>query len=393
MGSNASTRARVSTFLDPLDIFGMRKGAAAQQYSQQSANIAQQQQNTVNQMIAERQAYQARAEQAMSQSPQYNIPTQVGQYADLMRTTGQDIYSNLYKIASELGATDYTKAGQEALTSGYGNALNLANTGAQSLRDIYNKGVSESEGYAKQGMQQGLSDINGFTNYYRQLAGRTEMPGQTATENKINRNFAEAYKALGQQAGGSASGLGAMIDAYTQKANTLSDIGIQAAQYKSGQEQALAAAQERAMAARQGIYNQMEQGTLSRAAALGGAEQAATGMQTAAQTAQADALSNYALYQQQSANQSAQTRAALMSQGAESYANMAGQGLLTQAGYQDTAYQYNQLMPYQTQMNYYNNLISSLNPYAAQFASYGQQQENVNNLYQLFGKQAVWANM
>ena len=184
-----------------------------------------------------------------------------------------------------------------------------------------------------------------------------------------------------------------MIDAYTQKANTLSDIGIQAAQYKSGQEQALAAAQERAMAARQGIYNQMEQGTLSRAAALGGAEQAATGMQTAAQTAQADALSNYALYQQQSANQSAQTRAALMSQGAESYANMAGQGLLTQAGYQDTAYQYNQLMPYQTQMNYYNNLISSLNPHAAQFASYGQQQENINNLYQLFGKQGVWANM
>lgn len=362
------------------------KRNAAREYGRQTAEIFNQQQSSVDQMLADRRAYQARAESALGRSPQYQIPTEVGQYSQMMQNTGADIYSQLYGIAKNLEATDYTTGGQQALASGYGNAVNMANTGAQSLRDIYKKGVSESEGYAKQGMQQGLSDVNSFTNYYRQLAGRNEMPGQTATENKINRNYAEAYKALGQQAGGSASGLGAMIDAYTQKANTLSDIGIQAAQYKSGQEQALASAQERAMAARQGIYSQMEQGSLSRASALGGAEQAATGMQMGAQTAQADALSNFSLYQQQAAQQNAQTTAGLISQGGEAYANMAGQGLLTQAGYQDTAYQFNQLMPYQAEMNYYNNLINSLNPYAAQQDMYGQQLNQAGSLYQLFGK-------
>jgi hypothetical protein len=201
-------------------------------------------------------------------------------------------------------------------------------------------------------------------------------------EGKVGRSYAEGAKSIGQQAGGSVSGLGAMIDLYTNKADTLSDIGIQAAQYKSTQESALAGAMERAQAVRQGIYGQMEQGALTRAAMGAEGEQAATGMVSGAQTAQADALAA-----------AAQQAAGMTEAGVTGAANLQGAGMLTGAQAADMAYQYNELMPWQTSMNYYTNLISSLNPYAAQSDVNSNYMNAINNLYQLFGKKGRGADV
>jgi hypothetical protein len=220
-----------------------------------------------------------------------------------------------------------------------------------------------------------MADTKGFTDYYRTLASRNQMPGQSLMEAQVGRGYAEGAKSIGQQAGGSVSGLGAMIDLYSNKANTMSDIGIQAAQYKSGQESALAGAMERAQAVRQGLYGQMEQGALTRAAMGAEGEQAATGMLMGAQTGRADAL-----------GASAQQAAGITEAGVMGAANLQGAGLMTGAQYQDTEYQYNQLMPWQASMDYYTSLISGLNPYAAQADVNANYMNAINTQYQLFGK-------
>jgi hypothetical protein len=354
------------------------KRQAAAQYSKQSAGALNMQRAIADSMKKEQAEYQRKAEELLGQSPTYQTPRQVQQYQNMMTQSGGDLYAKLMGLAGNM--PDYTGAGQAAIQ----NAANLQTTGAASLRDIVNKGVASSEAYAQQGMKQGLGDIKNFSDYYRTLASRQEMPGQRLMESKLGRSYAEGAKSIGQQAGGSISGLGAMIDLYSNKADSLSDIGIQAANYKSQQESALAGALERATSARQGIYSQMEQGALNRAAIGAEGEQAATGMATAGQ----QGLADYALNRQGVAQNQAATQGSLINQAATGQANLSGAGLLTGAQYADTAYQYNQLMPWQQSMNYYTNLISSLNPNAAMMGMTENYQNALNNLYSLFGKKA-----
>ena len=139
---------------------------------------------------------------------------------------------------------------------------------------------------------------------------------------------------------------------------------------------------ERAQAVRQGIYGQMEQGALTRAAMGAEGEQAATGMVSGAQTAQADALA------------AARQQAAGMTEaGVTGAANLTGAGMLTGAQAADQAFQMNKLMPWQANMDYYTSLISSLNPYAAQADVNSNYMNSINNLYQLFGKKGRGADV
>ncbi len=363
-------------------IFG-GKAEAAQAYGQQSSNLAAQQQAMVNQMRAEQAGYRTQAETALGQSPTYTTSDASRQYQALMSGLG----SSIGGVGKSLAGVDYTTGGQQALATGYQTATNLANTGAASLRDIMKQGVAESAGYAKTGLETGLKDTQSFVDYYRQQAMRQEMPGQKATEAKMGRAYAEGYKALGQQGGG-ASGLGAMIDLYSNKAEALSDLGIQAAQYKAQQEQQLGSALQTATSLRAGMYDTAASGSLSRAGALAGAEQTSTGMQTGAYQSQASALGDYALNQQSSAQNQAATLANIYS----NQASVQGQGLQQGINEAQTSYEYNQLMPYQNKLNYYMNQISSLNPYAAQSDVYTQQMNNISNLYSLFGKKGVWGS-
>ena len=384
------------------------KKQAATNYGLQQQGIQHAQQSLVNQMRTERQGYQKQAEDILSQTPQYIPPEQIQQYQALMESLGSQLQGQIGGAASTLQGTDYMSGGQAdlmsnlnqmlgSIQSGYGEAKDITNQGASSLRDIINRGVSASQGYAEQGMERGLSDTDSFVDYYRSMAQRQEMPGQRALEDKLGRNYAEGYKALQQQSGGSASGLGAMIDLYSNKSEALSDIGMQASQYKAQQEQQLALAQERAQAIRSSIYSQMSEGALNRAGVAAQGEQAATGMQAGAATDMASAMAqgyqarggaaaDYATTRQGMAGQQATTLANLYSQGATGQASLSGAGLLEGATAADTAYQYNQLMPWQAQANYYTQMIQSLNPYQAQSDLYGQQQTSLNNLFELFGK-------
>lgn len=348
------------------------KRKAAQKYGQQMTTAIGRSTDMAEQMRQERAGYQKRAEESLGQAPTYNVPGQYGQYEQMMGASGTDLYNRMLGLADQ---------SQQAVKEGYDAALDTSRQGAASLRDIVNKGVASSEGYAQTGMNQGLSDVQGFTDYYRTMASRSQLPGQALMEAQVGRNFAEGAKSIGQQAGGSVSGLGAMIDLYTNKANTLSDIGIQAAQYRANQENTLASAMERAQAVRQGIYGQMEQGALTRAAMGAEGEQAATSMLAGAQTGRADAMAA-------AANQAG----GLTEAGITGSANLTGAGLMAGAAAQDTAYQFNQLMPWQTGMDYYTGMISSLNPYAAQADATNNYMNAVNNQYQLFGKKARFGN-
>lgn len=370
---------------------GKRK--AAREYGRSQSALASQQQAMVNQMMAERSKYSQQAEQLLGQAPTYTVPGQVQQYQDLMTQAGQQLGSKLSGLASGLAAQDYTEAGQRDLGQSYLDVRDYANRGATSLRNIIGRGVAEAAGLAKTGMETGLKDVGTFTDYYRQLASRQEMPGQTALESKLGRSYAEGYKALSQQSGGSASGLGAMVDLYSNKAESLADLGIQASQYRAQQEAQLGAALQNAQAIRSQIYDTASQGAMSRAGALAGAEQTATGLQTQAAQAQGEALSQYALSRQGAAQAQAGTLANIYNQGITGQANLQGAGLMTGAEYADTAFQYNQLLPYQQQMNYYLGQISSLNPYAAQSDVYASQMNAINNLYQLFGKKGRYGEI
>ena len=369
------------------------KRQAARQYGKQVSGALQGQSDLAQQMFDERARYGQQAESLLGQAPQYYTPGQIYDYQKLMQQSGQQLGSQLAGIAGDLRSTDYTQAGQDALTKGYGEAVGYANQGATSLRDIMRRGVDESAGYAKTGMETGLKDTNTFVDFYRRQAARDQMPGQQALESKLGRSYAEGYKALGQQSGGSASGLGAMIDLYTNKSEALSDLGIQAAQYKAQQEQQLGAALQNAQAIRSQIYDTAAQGSMSRAGAMAGAEQTATGLQVGAAQGQADALSQYALNRQGAAQNQAATLANITNQGITGQANLQGAGLLTAAEYQDMGFQYNQLMPYQNSLNYYMSQISSMNPYGAQSDVYNNQMSAINNLYSLFGKRGRSANI
>lgn len=366
------------------DMGGKKK--AAQQYGQQQSALAAQQQAMVEKMMAERSKYSQQAEALLGQAPKYTAPGQVQQYQDLMSQSGQQLGTQLSSLARGLAGKDYTGAGQRALETAYGDVRGYANQGAASLRDIMRGGVNESAALSKTGMETGLKDVNTFTDYYRQLASRQEMPGQTATESKLGRSYAEGYKALMNQSGGSASGLGAMVDLYTNKSEALADLGIQASQYRAQQEAQLGSALQNAQAIRSQIYDTASQGAMSRAGAMAGAEQTASGMQIGAAQAQGEAMSQYALNRQGAAQSQASTLANIYNQGITGQANLQGAGLMTGAEYADQAFQYNELLPYQQQMNYYLGQISSLNPYAAQSDVYSSQMNAINNLYQLFGK-------
>lgn len=449
-----------------MPLFGKSgKRKAAEAAAKKAAEIQAQQQAAINKQMAERARYIIQAQNALQNAPQYNIPGAVNSYTNLMNRLGGQLGSQMTDYADKIGDIDYLTQGRQDLASGYDTAINTLQKGGQSylsglrgaestlgtnladmigslqaeyqdarniygqgaasLRDIMQRGVSQSEDYARQGMTQGLSDTQSFVDYYRQMAQRQEMPGQRLLEDKLGRSYAEGYKAI-QQAGQGASGLGAMIDLASRKADSMADIGIQSAQFQLQQQQQLAGAQERAAAIRQSIYNQMAEGSLSRAGALAGAETTATqmtggaaenmanalaqgrqyaagqqyqagvntaqgGMDVASQLAGAQqsrgtALADFAMNQQNQAVNQAQVQANLINQGITGQANLQGAGLLTKAEYQDTAYQYNQLMPWQTGMNFYTNLIGSMNPYAAQQDLYNQQMNQMNNMFQLFGK-------
>lgn len=363
---------------------GKRK--AAEKYGEQSRNISAQQNDMLNRMFQERSVYSQKAEDLLGQNPTYVIPEQYQQYQDLMSSLGEQLGSQLSGIAGGLAGKDYTARGEADLRRGYADVSRYANQGAASLRDIMRQGIAESADYAKTGMDRGLSDVQGFTDYYRQMAGRQEMPGQRGLEAKLGRSYAEGYKALSQQAGGGAAGLGAMIDLYSNKSEALSDLGIQAAQYKAQQEAQLGSALERAQAIRSDIYNQMSQGALARSGAMASAEQAATGMQTGAAEAQAQALGQYGLARQGMAQQQAATLADITNQGITGQANLQGAGLLAGAQAADTAYQYNELLPWQQGMNYYTAQIASMNPYGMQQDIFNSQYNSMNALYQLFGR-------
>lgn len=368
---------------------GKRRSAEA--YGRRTSDIQASQQALLDKQWAERAGYSAKAEALLGQSPTYTPSAASAEYQTLMNSLGTQLGSQLSSVASNLNATDYTSAGNQALTRGYQAATDLSNTGAGSMRSIMKKGVGEAEGYAKTGLATGLKDTNTFVDYYRQMAGRQEMPGQRATEAKMGRSYAEGYKALGQQSGGSASGLGAMIDLYSNKSEALSDLGIQAAQYKANQEANLGASLQSAQAIRSNLYNNMAEGTMSRAGALASTEQAATGMQTNAYTSQADALSSYALNRQTSAINQANSVANIYNTGITGQASLQGLGL--QQGITEAAneYQYNQVDPYQTSMNYYTSQIASLNPYGTATEMYNSQLDTVNNAWELFRKKGQYA--
>lgn len=349
------------------------KRQAAEAYGRQTSDVLGRGYDLAEQMRQERQGYQRTAEEQLGAPPKYQTPEQIGRFEGMMQRSGTDLYNRMLGLAEQ---------GQRDVREGYDAALGTATKGSASLRDIVNRGVATSEDYAQQGFNRGMADTQGFTDYYRTLASRNQMPGQSLMEAQIGRGYAEGAKSIGQQAGGSVSGLGAMIDLYTNKANSLSDIGIQAAQYKSQQESALAGAMERAQAVRQGLYGQMEQGALTRAAMGAEGEQAATGMLMGAQTGRADAL-----------GASAQQAAGMTEAGITGAANLQGAGLMTGAEYQDTQYQYNQLMPWQASMDYYTSLISGLNPYAAQADVNANYMNAINNQYQLFGKKGRHSNI
>jgi hypothetical protein len=373
-----STRA---TFLDPLGIFGLQKRIAANDYGDKTAAVAQQQQALVNRMFGERRQYSGQAESLLRQAPHYSIPGQVYQYNDLMQGAGKELYNSMSGYADQLGKNDYTVEGQKAME----NAAKAYQTSAGSLRDIMRKGTQESAAFAQKGFDRGVQDTESFVNFYRNLAGRQEMPGQKALESKLGRNYAETFKMLGQAGGGSASSLGAMVDAAANKSEALSDLGIQAAQYKASQEAQLGEALQRRQAVMADLYRNMEQGAMTRAGAMAGAEQTAGTMEATGQ----EGLANYALNRQGLQQDRIMNQANLMNQGITGRATMQGQGLMELATAKDQAFQMNQVMPWQTQMQYFMSQIGSLNPYAAQSDVYNSQLNNVNNLYSLFGKSST----
>lgn len=381
MSANNKQRSALSSFLDPLGIFGLQKRAAADEYSQQSTDVSKAQQEMVNRMFAERTKYGAQAEQQLGQAPTYQTPGQISQYQQLMNQYGASLGSQMSGLANQLGRADYTSGGATAMQ----NAANAYSGSAASLRDIMRSGTQEAANLGATQLQTGLKDTDSFVNYYRQMAGRQEMPGQSAMESKLGRTYAEGYKALGQQGGGSASSLGAMIDLFSNKAESLADIGIQASQYKAQQEAQLGEALQRAQAVRSDLYAQQQQAAMSRAGAMAGAEQTAGTMTATGQ----EGIANYALNRQGAEQSQALAQAQLINQGITGAANLQGTGLMTGAQYADTAYQYNQLMPWQAGMNYYMQQIAGLNPYGAQSDVYSSQLNTINNLYSLFGKSSL----
>jgi hypothetical protein len=361
------------------------KRKAAEQYGRQMGSALAGQNQVVQQMMDERNRYSGQAEQLLGQFPTYTVPSEIKAYQDLMSGSGADLFNQMSGYAKQLSGTDYTAAGQTAME----NAAKTYQTSASSLRDIMRKGTQESADYAQKGFDRGVQDTESFVNFYRNLAGRQEMPGQKALESKLGRNYAEIFKMLGQAGGGSASSLGAMVDAAANKSEALADLGIQAAQYKASQEAQLGEALQRRQAVMADLYRNMEQGAMTRAGAMAGAEQTAGAMEAQGQ----EGLANYALNRQNTFQSNIMGQADLMNQGITGQANLMGAGLMAGANAKDTAYQYNQLMPWQSQMQYFMNQIGSMNPYGAQMDVYNQQMNAIGNMYQLFGKKGRFGNI
>jgi hypothetical protein len=361
------------------------KRKAAEKYGQQVGQALAGQNQVVQQMMDERNRYSGQAEQLLGQFPTYTVPSEIKAYQDLMSRSGADLFNQMSGYAQQLGGTDFTAAGQTAME----NAAKTYQTSASSLRDIMRKGTQESADYAQKGFDRGVQDTESFVNFYRNLAGRQEMPGQKALESKLGRNYAEIFKMLGQAGGGSASSLGAMVDAAANKSEALADLGIQAAQYKASQEAQLGEALQRRQAVMADLYRNMEQGSMTRAGAMAGAEQTAGAMEAQGQ----EGLANYALNRQNAFQSNIMGQADLMNQGITGQANLMGAGLMAGANAKDTAYQYNQLMPWQSQMQYFMNQIGSMNPYGAQMDVYNQQMNAIGNMYQLFGKKGRYGNI
>lgn len=361
------------------------KRKAAEQYGRQVSSALQGQQGVVQQMMDERKKYSTQAEQLLQQYPTYQIPSEIKAYQDLMTGSGKNLYNQMSGYANQLAGTDYTAAGQTAME----NAAKTYGQSAASLRDIMRKGTQESADFAQQGFDRGVQDTESFVNFYRNLAGRQEMPGQKAMESKLGRNYAETFKMLGQAGGGSASSLGAMVAASANKAESLADLGIQAAQYKMSQEAQLGEALQRRQAVMSDLYRNMEQGAMTRAGAMAGAEQTAGTMEATGQ----EGLANYAVNRQNLFQSNVMGQADLMNQAITGQANLAGAGLMAGAEAKDTAYQFNQAMPWQAQMQYFMNQIGSMNPYGAQMDVYNQQMNSIGNMYQLFGKKGRYGNV
>lgn len=336
--------------------------------------------------------YQKNADQLINSQAAYQTPGQYGQV--------QSLYSNLYNNPTALSSgagqytSDLTNALQGMSASGqqlgsdlgtslgsYGDASAALTQGATSLRSLMQSGAGEAKNQSALAQSTGLADTNKFVDYYRTLAAGNEMPGQGLMENKLNRSAGEAYGNISRASGGSASGLGAMIDVFRNKSNSLTDLGVQAAQFKSQNQQNLATGLQGAAQMKYNINQQAATDTLSRTGMLGQAEQAAAGMQSSGLTnlaaAQGQAAStkynagmDYSNASIQNANLQQQYNQNLDASTMQR-AQLNAQGMLTNASAYENAQAINREQ-WGNRMSYATDMAQKYDPFESQMKLFGE---------------------
>jgi len=308
---------------------------------------------------------------------------------DLLYGAGADISGRAgdYEAALAGGATRLEDLGLSAEEVYRGVGEGLIGKGQQ-LEDVYYQGAQQSE------------DI------FKNLS-RSEMPGQSIMESRLKSQAAGAVSDI-RGMGGGAAGLSALANINRGSQEQMQDLAMRSSQYQVQSQQNYAGALQQGAGMRaQGILgnanlagqgaDRMGQG-ISLAANLAGQSaqmrgqgiEGATGLIGQGAQMQAQGIGTEAQMGLQGANTIAggiNIGAQMGAQGAQ----LSSQGIMTNTGMQAQAtgfqnqgldvlnqermneFQYNQLTPYQTQSNFYQNEYATNSPTGHQMQLFGDQ--------------------
>jgi len=191
----------------------------------------------------------------------------------------------------------------------------------QSLVDSALRSAGDVEGFSQKGLDSALKNYQSSLSMYKNLA-REGMPGMDVYKGQIGSQTSQGIQQLKDIGGLTSSGVLGLLGNQSEQQRNLA---IQSSMYRSQRQDMLAQAYANT--------GQLEQGAYANRA---NASAVASGLRSNAYS------------------------------GAAGIAGM-------RSGMAQSEFQFNQLLPWQTQANYYSNQVSQNNPYMAGMGWYGQQ--------------------
>jgi hypothetical protein len=358
-----------------------------------------------------------KVEELLSNTPEYKIPDAIKKLNENIGTYASNIKDEYVSAGNKLEAITGEKLDNiiSGAVEGGKKQLNIAEEGAKKLGEIYGEGaeklfatgeesakmygdysskiIDTLEKGGEESLSAKLKGIGEYENVYGRLAARTTLPGEDIMKAQLGSQRESAIQKVKEYGAGSPGGLSAIANVYEGEQEQLRNLEVQKAQYLTENQKNYAKAMLTGGLERGGAIS--EKASTMAGAYQTGAQLTGKGLgDLASMYTQGTQLKGYGeetgLETVLGANRYAtelgykagmeglQTEldvskqaGLLRAMGYEKEADMLINNSMTQATYEDQAFNINEMLPWQNKLAYYSGGTQQYDPFNTKMQTFG----------------------